>query len=281
MKKILFLIIISITSLVNADELELDCKTSSWRMNAPYSQAWGKSWVPQNHFHVIKNNNSTFVRYGRNFVQTSNVENNSDRIKIKYKKKMKNQNYTGLNFVFFKTNNKFTISFNLPGGYIDAGSVWGKCDILESNASTQIKSKSSNKNNDDYGNDTDNISWSNIRSSGSSDLYLNNKMNVIKIKSSSKWYDKLHDRYKNNPETDIRIGFYFTNDKSLKPKKYQFEKIKPTSIKAYDENFAKVFEFKTNESKQLLSKDYKYILFLVMDYEQGMYFYTRTTKVKN
>ena len=67
----------------------------------------------------------------------------------------------------------------------------------------------------------------------------------------------------------------------MKPKKYEFEKIKPKSVKAYKENFINIFEFETNDAKRLLSTDYKYILFLVMDYEQGMYFYTRTTKVNN
>lgn len=101
------------------------------------------------------------------------------------------------------------------------------------------------------------------------------------MKSSNKWYDKLHERYKKNSETDIRIGFYSTNDKKLKPKKYEFEQMKPKLVKAYKENFINIFEFETNDAKRLLSTDYNYKLFLVTDYEQGMYFYTRTTKVDN
>lgn len=108
-------------------DINLECESTRWAMNSPYSQKWGKSWVPQYHSHVIKNNNSTFTRNGRKFVRTSKVDNADDRIIIKYRKKMKNQNYTDLNFIYFKTNNKFSIEFRLPGGYISPGDVWGKC----------------------------------------------------------------------------------------------------------------------------------------------------------
>ncbi len=39
----------------------------------------------------------------------------------------------------------------------------------------------------------------------------------------------------------------FSNDKKIKPKKYEFETIKPISVKAYNENFINVFEFETKK----------------------------------
>ena len=114
-------------------DIHLDCESTSWRMNSPYTQKWGESWVPQKHSHIIKNNNSTFIRYGRNFVQTSKVQETNDRIVIKYKKKT-NQNYQNLNLIFFKTNNKFSIEIGVPGGYISPGDVWGTCKTSTLNA---------------------------------------------------------------------------------------------------------------------------------------------------
>ena len=108
-------------------DINLECESTRWAMNSPYTQKWGKAWVPQYHSHWIKNNNSTFTRNGRNFVKTSKVDNVDDRIIIKYRKQMKKQNYTDLNFVYFKTNNKFSIEIKVPGGYISPGDVWGKC----------------------------------------------------------------------------------------------------------------------------------------------------------
>ena len=56
-------------------DINLECESTRWAMNSAYSQKWGKSWVPQYHSHVIKNNNSTFTINGRNFVKTSKVDN--------------------------------------------------------------------------------------------------------------------------------------------------------------------------------------------------------------
>ena len=122
--------------------------------------------------------------------------------------------------------------------------------------------------------------WLKVRQSGSSDLYVDKKGQYIKIKAASKWYNQLHDRYSKEPNTDIRIGFYFTNDKSYKPKKYDFETIKPSEIQATEEGNAKVFTFKTTAVAKLRSLESKYIIFLVTDFEEGMYFWTRTTKSK-
>ena len=122
--------------------------------------------------------------------------------------------------------------------------------------------------------------WLKVRQSGSSDLYVDKKGQYIKIKAASKWYNQLHDRYSKEPNTDIRIGFYFTNDKSYKPKKYDFETIKPSEIQATKEGNAKVFTFKTTAVAKLRSLESKYIIFLVTDFEKGLYFWTRTTKSK-
>ena len=61
--------------------------------------------------------------------------------------------------------------------------------------------------------------WLNVRESSTADLYVDEQGQYIKIKASNKWYDKLHERYNKAPNTDIRIGFYYSNDTSYKPKK--------------------------------------------------------------
>ena len=237
-----------------------------------------RSWVPSDIVFFKNGNNINIKIRGR--IVLSGVLKQDDEKKIEFVAKRSSKSKSGqlstIRYLvtYFKSNNKIAISAD-PSGYRPLGDAWGKCNV------SYEKINNNNQNSEDGGGNQSSISWSNIRASGSSDFYLDEKMKSIKMKSSNKWYDKLHERYKNNSETDIRIGFYFTNDKKIKPKKYEFETIKPISVKAYNENFVNVFEFETKEAKRLLSDDYKYILFLVTDYEQGMYFYTRSTKVND
>ena len=122
----------------------LTCNSTDYRMNPEYSEKWGKSWVPRKHEHLIKNNVSVYKINGQNIIQTNNVKNTNDRIKVRYRYKMKNQNYTDLNFIFFKTNNKFSIEIGTPGGYISPGDVWGRCDKSEKNSDTTKPDKNIN-----------------------------------------------------------------------------------------------------------------------------------------
>ena len=254
-----------------------NCSINDYRPTASTDKSL-RSWVPSNITFFKTGNNINLKIGGR--VVLSGVLKQDDEKRIEFVAKRSSKSKSGqlstIRYLvtYFKSNKKIAISAD-PSGYRALGDAWGSCNV------SYEKTTNSNKISEDSGGNVNSTSWSNVRASGSSDLYLDETMNSIKMKSSNKWYDKLHERYKKNPETDIRIGFYFTNDKKFKPKKYEFEKIKPKSVKAYKENFINIFEFETNDAKRLLSTDYKYILFLVMDYEQGMYFYTRTTKVNN
>ena len=118
--------------------------------------------------------------------------------------------------------------------------------------------------------------WLNVRESSTADLYVDEQGQYIKIKASNKWYDKLHERYNKAPNTDIRIGFYYSNDTSYKPKKYEYEIVQPSEIQATKEGNAKVFIFKTTAVNKLRTLKSKYIYFMVTDYEKGAWYWTRT-----
>ena len=92
--------------------------------NLGYSEKWGKSWIPENLI-INKNSDELYVR-GKKAVIT---EDTDTKLKFYYKHEHKSQTYTVLKFLFFKTNNKINISFDLPGGYKTPGDIWGKCKL--------------------------------------------------------------------------------------------------------------------------------------------------------
>lgn len=127
MKIFIFFIFVLKSSITYAD-ITLDCKSTRYDLTPDYNNSWAESWVPKNHKHIIEGNKSV---YNFNFsnVKVGNVfVDNETELKIKYRWKHKSQNYTELIFLYFKTNKKFNIEWRLPGGYINAGSVWGKCE---------------------------------------------------------------------------------------------------------------------------------------------------------
>jgi len=277
MFRIILLFFLFLPSLVFGNQLKLECELKNYNgINRSYTPNIIKSWIPEKQTHVIESD-SAFFKNKR--VEGEVKTNNNKKIKIFYNYQNSTGQWAKYDFIYFKTTKKVAINLTFPG-YQPIGDVWGSCIEVNINNKTS-NTKTESEEIDGSGNNIDSSIWSNVRSSSSTDLYLNEKNNSIKIKSSNKWYEKLYDRYLDNPQTDIRFGFYFTNDKKLKPKKYDFERSKPISIKTYEDKFTKVFELKTNEAKRLLSNDHKYILFLLMDYEQGMYFWTRTTRINN
>lgn len=282
--------------------------------NSGYEISIAKSWIPENQTHIFNGMGASYP--DRNDWGTARITTNSgSKLAWEYKlvseDKKGSKSETRFKYIFFKTNNKVTASVDFVG-YRGINNVWGTCKVEASNVTAPSKPSSDQapspsklnkakstctelgftagtekhgecvlklvEKKDEVASTIDTSRWLNIRESGSSDLYVDEKGQYIKIKSSSKWYNQLHDRYKKEPNTDIRIGFYYSNNKSDKPKKYEFETIQPSEIQATTEENAKVFIFKTAAVDKLRSLKSKYIYFMVTDYEQGMWFWTRTTK---
>ena len=102
----------------------LKCISTDYRLNASYTKSWGKGWVPESFNILLKSDEITVL--GKKATITENSEN---KLKFYLKTEHKNQNYTVQNFIYFKSNGKFSVGFNLPGGYRDPGSIWGKCSV--------------------------------------------------------------------------------------------------------------------------------------------------------
>lgn len=102
----------------------LKCISTDYQLNAAYTKSWGKSWVPESFNILLKSDGITVL--GKKATTTENSEN---KLKFYLKTKHKNQNYTVRKFTYFKSNGKFNVGFNLPGGYTDPGDIWGKCSV--------------------------------------------------------------------------------------------------------------------------------------------------------
>ena len=100
----------------------LKCVTTDYRLSARYTKSWGMSWIPE--LFNIKLDSNGIKLFGKNATVTENSEN---KLKFYIKNVHNNQNYTIRKFTYFKSNGKFAVDFNLPGGYADPGSIWGEC----------------------------------------------------------------------------------------------------------------------------------------------------------
>ena len=101
----------------------LKCISTDYRLNG-YTKSWGTSWVPESFNILLKSDEITVL--GKKATITENSEN---KLKFYLKTEHKNQNYTVRKFTYFKSNGKFNVSFTLPGGFRDPGSIWGKCSV--------------------------------------------------------------------------------------------------------------------------------------------------------
>lgn len=294
-------------TVTSSTNIRLNCEVTNYNLSE-YPEKWSKSWVPPSYSLIVSGGKVELV--GK--TATGRITRDTpERLEVIFDAEKDTRNDGGfLKGIYFKSNNKFMARVGFRGGYRDSGPIWGVCQetSLSSSNSVPAPSRTSSSNidkakstctdlgfnagsekhgecvlklfgqNDEATSIINTPRWLKVRQSGSSDLYVDKKGQYIKIKAASKWYNQLHDRYSKEPNTDIRIGFYFTNDKSYKPKKYDFETIKPSEIQATEEGNAKVFTFKTTAVAKLRSLESKYIIFLVTDFEKGMYFWTRTTK---
>jgi hypothetical protein len=102
----------------------LKCVTTDYRLSARYDKSWGMSWIPEI-FSIMINSDGIKV-LGKNATVT---ENSEKKLKFFLKTEHKNQNYTLRKFTYFKTNGKFNVGFQLPGGYADPGDIWGSCTL--------------------------------------------------------------------------------------------------------------------------------------------------------
>jgi len=261
---IISMIIILNTTQALAD-LKLSCKTTNYSISG-YSEDWGKSWIPVEHDVVVSEDKVYSTTTGKDGKVTLETDSKIEFVFFTDGR----QDAAKVKGVYFKTNGKLMTRIEPSGGYRASGPIWGLCseERMESQSASVSSSAAAGEER----------SWRNVRRSSSTDLFVDDSASHIKIKSSNKWYYKLYERFSDKPYTDIRIGFYTTNEK-VKIKKYDYKIVKPTKVSISREGNAKVFIFATPEAQQLLSTEHRYIHFLVTDYEKGMWFGTRTTSV--
>lgn len=287
----------------------LECKTTDYSQSG-YSDEWSRSWVPPQHTAIIFNGrieSLTTNAVGKvtretdtkiEFIFDRQSDSRNDGAKVKG--------------VYFKTNGKIMARIEPRGGYRPSGPIWGVCEEFENTDQENVKADKpsigstdlntakdtctelgftpqTEKHADcvlklisregDYSSEGPSIgakNWENVRYSGSTDLFVDSEAKFIKVKSANKWYYELYERFKENPNTDIRVGLYSSDSKEPRPKKYEYDLVKPKTIKAVVENRVKTLIFETDQADRLLSKKRKYVFFLVTDYEKGMWFGTRT-----
>ena len=168
----------------------------------------------------------------------------------------------------------------MPSGYLPSGDIWGKCEYTISSNDNNISNKIAKK-----GDLNSNLKQKEIvdgefklvRSSSSSDFFYNNKNSTVLVKSNSKYYNKLHKRLLDDPDTDIRIGFFWDEDK-IKPKKYMFQYKKPNKIFARKDNIIREMYIKDNSINTITEDLKKYLYVSITDYNKGMWVAARTEK---
>ena len=116
-----------------------------------------------------------------------------------------------------------------------------------------------------------------VRSSSSTDLFFNKSTNTVLVKSSGKYYNTLHKRLLDNPNTDMRIGFFWDTEKK-KPKKYMFNYKKPSNMIARLDGYIREI-YVQDESFSVILDDYKKYFYVSMtDYEKGTWVASRSEK---
>lgn len=287
----------------------LECLTTDYSLSE-YPEDWGKTWIPPKHTAIISNGrieSLTTSAVGKvtretetqiEFIFDRRSDGRKDGAKVKG--------------IYFKTNGKLVARVETRASYRPSGPIWGVCEEFENTGQENSKADKPSTVSDNLkkANDTctelgftpktekhadcvlklipiqgsssseapstGTENWINVRYSSSTDLFVDSKAKYIKVKSANKWYRKLYERFKENPNTDIRFGLYSSDSKEPKPKKYEYDLVKPKAIKAIMENGAKTLIFETDQANRLLSKKRKYVFFLATDYDQGLWFSSRT-----
>ena len=258
-------LMLSLLFMSSSGALALECERYKLAQTGFSTPAAAESWYPK----FMSFNNSDFEPKGgssKNMIFEDKNWTDSEG------------NQTSVKYSLLK-NGKLIARVDFAAGYQDPDDSRYKCDMTsvelkEANASGLSSDNNSTKSSENQNN------WQNAWSSSGADLFVDQSISSIKIKAQSEFYDKLFERYINEPKTDIRFGLFFTNNKLPEPKKYEYEFVKPSKIEASKDNNAKVFVFETDNAEKLMSKDYRYLYFMVTDYTQGMFYWTRTTPNK-
>ena len=235
-----------------------------------------KTWVPEK-FEVSIDGDNAFLGNRKGKV----TSNDNSRIAIKHKHYFnKSQPYSTIKFIYFKTTSKFTASVEMPSGYLPSGDIWGKCEYTissnDNNTSNKI-AKKGDLNSDLKQKEIVDGKFKLVRSSSSSDFFYNIKNSTVLVKSNSKYYNKLHKRLLDDPDTDIRVGFFWDGDKK-KPKKYMFQYKQPNQIFAKKDGIIREMYIKDNSINTITEDLKKYLYVSITDYTQGMWVAARTEK---
>lgn len=275
-KKTFFIILIFIGISFNSYSAEeYSCEFDRYTPNHPTSLSSIKSWIPKNVSFIVDNDQISFELKGRRY-PAQVFQNDQSRIRFNFLRDVKNtkgdratMKYTG---TFFKSNNKFSMS-GKPSGYADLGDAWGRCEI------NYFQSQNTNTKTNVTNNEISSSNWILARSSSSTDIFINNSENAILIKSSNKWYSKIHQKHQTNKNTDVRYGILWKDEKiDGGVKKYMFDIKQPTKVVSGMEGFIKTFYFEFDDVVSILSNKKKFMHFLVTDHDKGTWFATRTTE---
>ena len=275
-KKLFFISLIFIAiSFKSYSAEEYSCEFDQYITNTITSESSLKSWIPKNVSFIVDNNQISFELKGRRY-PAQVIQNDGSRISFKVvrdvKSKQGNRATMDYRMVFFKTNNKFSMS-GKPSGFAELGDAWGKCEV------NYFKSQNTNSKTNVTNNEISSSNWILARSSSSTDIFINNSENAILIKSANKWYSKIHQKHQTNNNTDVRYGILW-KDKKIDGgvKKYMFDIKQPTKVVSGMESFIKTFYFEFDDVASILRNKKKFMHFLVTDYDKGTWFATRTTQ---
>lgn len=268
-KWISFIVYLCLPSTGNAETTTLDCNMSSYIPGGKTGVGTLKSWIPEKVFIGIDGGIATVKLSGISFRadvktiddKTISVEGSRNAVNTKGQKTPIRYSFT-----YFRSNSKITISA-APLGYRDLGRAWGKCALSVKSSSGQI----------DPGSQTSGLNSAKlVRTSSGTDLFLDEKASTLVIKSSNKWYEKIHDKLSDNSLADIRFGFIWSDD-NKKFKKYEFEYLVPEEISAYTDRFIKIFSILDRRVLRVAINNKKFLYVSLTDWDGGTWWATRTT----
>lgn len=253
----------------------LECSFDNYK-NSFYRDSVAKSWIPTSQTHEINGDNIFYEEKG---IRGKILENSDTKIKWKYYKDTRSStgqlSRTKFNFIFFKTTKKASADVDFTG-YRDIESVWGNCSYNINQENTNNKLIDTSKT-DQNKNKILKGKFVLVRSSSSTDLFFNKSTNTVLVKSSGKYYNTLHKRLLDNPNTDMRIGFFWDTEKK-KPKKYMFNYKKPSNMIARLDGYIREI-YVQDESFSVILDDYKKYFYVSMtDYEKGTWVASRSEK---
>ena len=275
------LFIFLIVNLKNAHADRLECKFDKYA-NSGYSDSIAKSWIPPIQTHEIQGEN--IIHNNFKYIKGKIIEDSDKKIKWRYLRETKNSrgdiDRTTFKFIYFKTSKKVSTDV-LFTGFKDITSIWGTCEyIISSSSNNNTNSQNTEKIEPNLNSEQKQIidgEFKLVRTSSSSDFFYNESNSTVLVKSSSKYYNKLHKRLVDNPSTDIRIGFFWDKE-SKKPKKYMFQYKKPDQIFAKVDGYIKEMYIKDKSLSSITDDIKKYLYVSITDYEKGMWVATKTEK---